>query len=75
VTRPEFIEKYRYKIMGWVLDAALSGRKGADLALSLRAISEEISRDLGLMHEDAQTQQQPVKAPPVAPPPAATKGR
>ena len=63
MTRDEFIEKFRHEIGGMVLDAATSGRTGAELSVSCRYIMRRIDAVLAAAFDSLH--------PPVKPAPPA----
>ncbi len=52
MTRQEFIEKFRHEIGGLVLDAATSGKTGADMSMTLRHAMRKIDAMLGKAYDD-----------------------
>lgn len=52
MTTEEFVGKYRHEIDGWILDAAMGGRHGAELSIFLRAMRAKIETKLGQIHMD-----------------------
>ncbi len=54
MTRSEFIAEYRHEIDGWLLDAAMEGRRGAELSIWLRQMRARIEQKLGVMYDRMQ---------------------
>ncbi len=53
-TREQFVQEYRHEIEGWMLDAAMTKRSGAELSIFLRSIRARIEAKLAAMHADLQ---------------------
>lgn len=53
-TREQFVQDYRHEIEGWLLDAALTKRNGAELSLWLRAMRAKIEAKLAAVYADLQ---------------------
>ena len=71
MTRTEFIGQFRNELLGMVLDAALANRRGAELALSMRASAGKLDALLGAMY-DAMNREPPLATKPPAPKPVMT---
>lgn len=55
MTQKEFTERFRHEVEGWLLDAAMSGRSGAELSIWLRHMRARIETKLGQMWQDMQS--------------------
>lgn len=53
MTTEEFVEAFRHEIDGWILDAAMEGRTGAELSVWLRNMRKKVEIKLTLMHQAA----------------------
>ena len=62
MTRIEFVNEYRHELDGWILDAAMESRKGAELSIFLRQMRAKIEAKLATMH-DALTNERPAVQP------------
>lgn len=70
MTRKDFIAEFRSEIDGWILDAAMEHRAGAQLSMHLRQLRARIEAKLGEMYDALQkpvptngTPPQPVRKP------------
>ena len=50
-TRAEFIARWQHELAGLMIDAATSGRSGADLGLWVRTVMRTIDSKLGQMYD------------------------
>jgi hypothetical protein len=50
--REQFVEDWRHEIDGWILDAAMQNRSGAELSMFLRVMRTKIGVKLGSMYDD-----------------------
>lgn len=56
MTRDEFIAEYRHELSGMILDAATSGKSGAELAVQIRHLMRKVDAQLGEMYDRLTTQ-------------------
>lgn len=56
-----FIEKYQHMIDGWILDACISQRTGADLSLWLKRHRANVTLQLGLIYDELKPESLPTK--------------
>jgi hypothetical protein len=70
-TREQFIQEFRHEIEGWLLDAAMSGKHGAELSVWLRQMRQKIETKLGVMYDASQPQ--PANGKPAQPSQGARK--
>jgi hypothetical protein len=54
MTQDEFVAKYRHEIDGWILDAAMEGRRGAELSIWLKTMRSKIESKLRAMYVSMQ---------------------
>jgi hypothetical protein len=59
VTKKEFIEKNRHFLMGYVLEAAISGRRNETLSAWMRAAFGEVDQLIGRMWDELQLEFKP----------------
>lgn len=52
MTQEEFADEWQHEIDGWLLDAAMAGRTGAELSVWLRNMRGKIRAKLFLIHAE-----------------------
>ncbi len=62
MTRQEFVSAWRHEVEGWLLDAAMTNRTGAELSVFLRAMRQKIEAKLAAVY-DALVPDKPIPAP------------
>jgi capsid protein len=51
MSRQQFIDCFKHELVGLVMDAATSGRTGADLGLFARLVCKQVDAKLGVMYD------------------------
>ncbi len=64
MTKEQFVAKWRHEIDGWILDAAIEARRGADLSMFLRGMRAKVEAKLVAMYCDFQTTAPPANGQP-----------
>jgi hypothetical protein len=52
MTKEEFADEWQHEIDGWLLDAAMEGRRGAELSVWLRNMRGKIRAKLFAIHDE-----------------------
>lgn len=64
MSKDDFLDRHRHEIIGLILDAATSGRTGADLSLWLRRVGGRVDDKLAQIWQELRPEQPKAMEPP-----------